>query len=62
MTEKEHSHVDPLPGADDLKGEPIPTKRDVDLGQMLEVDASPDQERKVLWKLDLLYGFWEENE
>ncbi|XHG03982.1 hypothetical protein AWENTII_007265 [Aspergillus wentii] len=28
--------------------------RDVGLGQMLEVQATPEQERKVLWKLDLI--------
>lgn len=30
------------------------TSRDVDFGQVLETCASPEMERKVLWKLDLL--------
>jgi hypothetical protein len=39
-----------------LKVEPNHTRtsRDVDLGQVLETCASPEMERKVLWKLDLL--------
>ncbi|KAL4891479.1 major facilitator superfamily domain-containing protein [Aspergillus ambiguus] len=28
--------------------------RDVDLGQMLEVEATPEQQRRVLWKLDII--------
>jgi hypothetical protein len=28
--------------------------RDVDLGQMLEVEATPEEQRRVLWKLDMM--------
>lgn len=41
---------------DDLKASRMPSAaRDVALGQMLEVEATPEQERKVVWKLDLVY-------
>lgn len=39
----------------DIKGEEVPdAAQDVVLGQMLEVHATPEEERKVLWKLDLM--------
>ena len=39
----------------DNKGEEVPAAaQDVVLGQMLEVHATPEEERKVLWKLDLM--------
>lgn len=38
-----------------LKVDPNPTTRDVDFGQVLETSATPEMERKVLWKLDLLW-------
>lgn len=41
---------------DDLKASRMPSAaRDVALGQMLEVEATPEQERRVVWKLDLVY-------
>ncbi|KAJ5184052.1 hypothetical protein N7492_001668 [Penicillium capsulatum] len=46
---------------DALKVDQAPAARDVDLGQVLEMHATPEAERKVLWKLDLclipLMGF-----
>lgn len=39
---------------DDIK-EAVPAAQDVDLGQILEVQSTPELERKVLWKLDLVY-------
>jgi hypothetical protein len=38
-----------------LKADPNPTTRDVDLGQVLGTSTTPEMERKVLWKLDLLW-------
>lgn len=38
---------------DVLKMETTPAARDVDFGQVLETHATPEMERKVLWKLDL---------
>jgi len=39
----------------DVKGEGLPAAaQDVVLGEMLEVDATPEQERKVRLKLDLV--------
>jgi hypothetical protein len=55
MAEKDSRQVEPLPAMDDLKENPPLTKRDVDIGQMLEMDVSPAEERNVLLKLDLLY-------
>lgn len=55
--EKQPSNSGPSerPEVDDLKLQPEPSVvRDVDVGHMLEVDASPEQERKVLWKLDMM--------
>lgn len=41
---------------DDLKAARLPSAaRDIALGQMLEVEATPELERKVVWKLDLVY-------
>lgn len=37
-----------------LKIEQSSAARDVDFGQVLETTATPQMERKVLWKLDLL--------
>ncbi|OQE46524.1 hypothetical protein PENCOP_c001G06015 [Penicillium coprophilum] len=37
-----------------LKGEGETLGRDLDLGQVLAVQATPAEERKVLWKLDLI--------
>lgn len=42
------------PAMDDIK-EAAPAAQDVGLGQMLEVESTPELERKVLWKLDLVY-------
>lgn len=39
---------------DDIKGA-LPAAQDVDLGQILEVHSTPEEERKVLWKLDWVY-------
>lgn len=39
---------------DMLKLEQNSAARDVDFGQVLETAATPEMERKVLWKLDLL--------
>ncbi|KAL5363352.1 major facilitator superfamily domain-containing protein [Aspergillus floccosus] len=40
---------------DDLKlRAEVSTARDVDLGQMLEVEATPEEQRRVLWKLDMI--------
>ncbi|KAF9892118.1 hypothetical protein FE257_002524 [Aspergillus nanangensis] len=40
---------------EDLKIRPEKSiARDVDLGQMLDVDSTPKEERRVLWKLDLI--------
>ncbi|KAJ5101272.1 hypothetical protein NUU61_003494, partial [Penicillium alfredii] len=36
----------------DLKVDPEPTARDLDLGEVLAVQATPEEERRVLWKLD----------
>lgn len=49
----------PSPGGDTvdldmLKIEPNSTARDVDFGQVLETTSTPEMERRVLWKLDLL--------
>jgi hypothetical protein len=30
--------------------------KDIDLGQILEVDSSPQLEQKVLWKIDFMYN------
>ncbi|KAJ5584795.1 uncharacterized protein N7459_004595 [Penicillium hispanicum] len=60
--EKQH----PLPGGDPvdfdiLKVQSAPAARDVDFGQVLETHATPEMQRKVLWKLDMflipLMGF-----
>lgn len=54
--EKQHN-VPPgtMPEIDDLKLEPeMSVTKDVDLGQMLGMDVTPQQERKVLLKLDLM--------
>lgn len=57
--EKKEAFEDPSGETDlhDVKVEPVPSAaQDVFVGQMLEVDATPKQERKVLWKLDLVYA------
>jgi hypothetical protein len=54
--EKQHGNSTGVrPEMDDLKLErEISIAKDVDLGQVLGVDATPEQERKVLLKLDLM--------
>ncbi|KAI2855308.1 hypothetical protein CBS63078_4802 [Aspergillus niger] len=59
QTIMEKQHNDPPPGVtpelDDLKlKEEATLARDVGLGQVLEVEATPEQERKVLRKLDII--------
>lgn len=39
----------------DLKHDIEPVRHDVDIGQMLAVEATPEEERRVLRKLDCLY-------
>lgn len=48
MEKHEHGTKD-----EELKAEMKASGRDVDLGQMLSVQATPEEERKVLWKIDL---------
>ncbi|KAK1149736.1 hypothetical protein N8T08_005290 [Aspergillus melleus] len=60
VMEKQPSNGNSAPGeiheVDDLKLQREPSiVRDVDIGHMLEVDATPEQEKKVLWKLDMMY-------
>lgn len=44
-----------MPEIDDFKLEPqASVAKDVDLGQMLGMEVTPQQERKVLLKLDLM--------
>lgn len=52
----EKQHTSPPWGMVDLdviKGRSSLDARDVDISQVLETHATPEQERKVLWKLDL---------
>ncbi|KAI9930749.1 hypothetical protein MW887_011506 [Aspergillus wentii] len=51
--EKQHQHETDLHD-DKVDAATQSAARDVGLGQMLEVQATPEQERKVLWKLDLI--------
>jgi len=37
-----------------MKGEAESLGRDLDLGQVLAIQATPEEERRVLWKLDLV--------
>jgi hypothetical protein len=37
-----------------MKGEGESLGRDLDLGQVLAIQATPEEERRVLWKLDLV--------
>lgn len=55
--EKSYSSPPPEnPELDDLKlKEEATLARDVGIGQVLEVEATPEQERKVLRKLDMMY-------
>lgn len=58
----EANHVESV--EDDIKIEPqsATAMKDVSLGEMLDVDATPQQEKKVLLKLDIMYvlpGFLE---
>ncbi|KAJ6024816.1 hypothetical protein N7540_005613 [Penicillium herquei] len=59
-THQSHSRDDPV-GLDILKVRSTPVPKDVDFGEVLETYATPEMERKVLWKLDLflipLMGF-----
>lgn len=50
-------HPSPEETVSDLDHKKIvsPAVRDVDVGQMLEVDSTPGEQRKVLWKLDFMY-------
>ena len=34
-----------------------PTVPNVDVGDILDIQATPEQEQKVIWKLDLVYIF-----
>ncbi|RJE18533.1 hypothetical protein PHISCL_09126, partial [Aspergillus sclerotialis] len=47
-------HQSPEEAVSDLDHKKVvpPAVRDVDVGQMLEVDSTPAEQRKVLWKLD----------
>jgi hypothetical protein len=38
----------------DLKGGSEPLGRDLDIGQVLSIQPTAEEERKVLWKLDLM--------
>ena len=52
----EKVHAPPVGGTVDLDMVKVRSDldaRDVDIGQVLEIHATPEQERKVLWKLDL---------
>lgn len=52
----EKDHAPPPGGTVDLDMIKVRSNldpRDVDLGQVLETHATPEMERKVLWKLDL---------
>lgn len=52
----EKVHAPPAGGTFDLDMVKVRSDidvRDVDIGQVLETHATPEQERKVLWKLDL---------
>lgn len=44
-----------LQGEVDLKHGIKTPSRDVDIGEMLDVQSTPEEERKVLWKLDTVY-------
>ena len=44
-TDKHDTKGDGVPSADHKEG----------WGQMLELEATPEQQRKVLWKLDMVY-------
>ena len=53
----EKSQLSESPGAanvDDIKAA-VPAAQDMDLGQILDVQSTPEQEKKVLLKLDLVY-------
>lgn len=52
----EKQHTPPPRGTVDLDMVKVRSSldaREVDIGQVLETHATPEQERKVLWKLDL---------
>ena len=49
-----HQSRDEPVGLDILKVRSTPVPKDVDFGEVLETYATPEMERKVLWKLDLL--------
>lgn len=48
--EYQQSHADEK----GIKGEGESPSRDFDLGQVLAVQVTPENERRVLWKLDLV--------
>jgi hypothetical protein len=60
--EKQQSHSESyphtnIPDLGDLKLQAQNSAiRDVDVGQMLEVHYTPEDERRVIWKLDLVYA------
>lgn len=56
MDKKSHPLGDNTVDLDILKVQSAPAARDVDFGQVLETNVTPALERKVLWKLDLLYA------
>ncbi|CAG8935596.1 unnamed protein product [Penicillium salamii] len=48
--ERQQSNLDEK----NMKGEGESLGRDMALGQVLAVQSTPEQERRVLWKLDLI--------
>ncbi|KAJ5354902.1 hypothetical protein N7541_005946 [Penicillium brevicompactum] len=48
--DQQQSHADEK----NMKGEGESPGRDLDIGQVLAVQATPEEERRVLWKLDLV--------
>lgn len=50
IMEYQQSHADEK----GIKGEGESPSRDFDLGQVLAVQVTPENERRVLWKLDLV--------
>lgn len=54
MEKQRSSLADGRVDLDLLKIEPSSAARDVDFGQVLEAPSTPEMERKVLWKIDLM--------
>jgi hypothetical protein len=48
-----------MPGDDAGEAKPyleeVEKTQDADLGQMMEVAATPEEERRVVWKLDMMW-------